>query len=158
MEGFDEARFCNMLEERLNEKWDEVMREAEKRQREKLAELEEKIKIWEDLGPPSFDKMVLYHEGEKRLFNLKEALKSVKERGVRRVFVIVHRKGGKAYRIGTLTIEVDDTLKSLREVLNKRYEDLLKEYEGVKKNLLQFIDWEHLKKIGEMAALKKQIC
>jgi len=148
-----------MLERRLNEEWDEVIGEAEKRQREKLAELEERIKVWEDFGPPSFDKIVLYHGGEKRLFNLKEALESVKEGGVRRVFVIVHKKGrGKAYRIGTLTIEVDDTLEDLREVLNKRYENLLEEYERVKKNLAQFIDWEHLKEIGEMAALKKQIC
>ena len=49
-------------------------------------------------------------------------------------------------------------MEDLREVLNKRYENLLEEYERVKKNLAQFIDWEHLKEIGEMAALKKQIC
>ena len=158
MGTFDEKDFCNILEEQLNEEWNKIIERAKERQREKLEELEERIKAWEALNPPSFDRVILYHEGEGRFFDLNGALKSVREKGMRRTFKIVYKEGKKYYYVATLTIEVGDTLESLRATLERRYRNLLEEYKATKESFTPFIDREALKEIGELAALKRQIC
>lgn len=160
---FDEACFCDLLGERLNKEWNEIIEGAKKRQKEKLEKLEEEIKAWKDAGlPSSFERIKLYKEGE-GLFSPEDALKNVREyareTGIRsKVFIMARKKDSGYTAVDTLTVEESDTLESLRMKLEKKYKELLEEYERAKESLAPFIDWDRLRNVGEIAALKKQVC
>jgi len=160
---FNEACFCDLLRERLNKEWNEIIEGAKKKQKEKLEELEEKIKAWKDAGlPSSFEGIKFYKEGE-GLFSPEDALRNVREyarkTGIRsKVFIIARKKDSGYTAVDTLIIGESDTLESLRMKLEKKYEELLEEYKRTRESLAPFIDWDRLRNVGEIAALKKQVC
>ena len=160
---FDEACFCDLLGERLNEEWNEIIERAEEKRKEKLEELESKIKEWEESGlPSSFERIKLYRE-EVGFLSPEEALENVRElwrkRGIsKRVFTIARKKDSGYTAVDTIIIEASDTIESLRMKFEKKYKELLEEYKKTKESLAPFIDWDRLKNLGEIAALKKQVC
>jgi len=159
---FDEACFCDLLGERLNKEWNEIIEGAKRKQKAKLEELEEKIKAWKDYAPPSFEKITLirYVEGLPRAFSLEDALKDAREKELGESYMIVYQsKREKTFKIlDSLSVHPEDTMESLRVKLGEMYRKCLEEYEEAKSSLVPFIDWDRLRNVGEIAALKKQVC
>ena len=161
---FDEACFCDLLRDRLNKEWNEIIERAEKEQKEEVEKLEGELKKWMEAGAPLFKKVTLWDEGANEpVSSIEEAVERVKEAWRRRGlsskrFYLVYKKDEVYDRVATLTIRTDDTVEGVRRKLQERYRKLFEEYERAKKSLAPFIDWDRLKKVGEIAALKKQIC
>jgi len=161
---FDEACFCDLLGDRLNKEWNEIIEKAEEERKERLEELEEELKKWRGVGAPSFERVTLWDkEADEPVSSIEEAIERAKEVRRRRglsgkLFYVVYKKDGVYDSVATLTIRADDTVEGVRRKLQERYRKLLEEYERAKKSLAPFIDWDRLKKVGEIAALKKQVC
>ena len=159
---FDEACFCDLLRERLNKEWNEIIEGAKKRQKEKLEELEEKIKAWKDANPPTFEKISFfeYVEGLPKRLGLEEVLERARKKGREEPYNAVYpsKRERVLKSLAIVTVGPEDTIESLRAKLGEEYRKCLEEYERAKESLAPFIDWDRLRNVGEIAALKKQVC
>jgi len=161
---FDERVFCEMLGKHIDERWNALMERAKEKQAETLARLEAEIKEWERIRPPTYEGAVFYHEDFRRLLRIEEVPRVLRESAekqrflrVERTFDVGYEEDGKIRPITILTVSSGETVEDIKRKLDKKYREVLEEYERAK-NLGWFIELDNLKKLGEIVAIKKQIC